>query len=786
MVRPRHLAIVLLSPLAVGTAWSQEAPGPPPASSPTEAPAAPAAQPTQPSATELPPVVVVEPSEKPKEVKTKPKAKTAKGPTAPGRPPPAATQPTGNQISATGPAGILATETKALDDARNSLLTQVGTNAYSLNQQTLESMPEGTNAPVSKVLLQAPGVTQDSVASGQIHVRNEHANLQYRINGIILPDGVAGFSQVLDTAFIGSLSLVTGALPAEFGLRTSGLIDIQTRNGAFDNGGTVSMYGGSRETRTPSFEYGGTSGQTQYFVTGRYFGSDEGIENPTSSVVPIHDNTDQGAFFGYVSTLLDSQTRLSLISGSTINRFQIPNNPGQQPMFTPFGVTDFNSALLNENQFEQNYYDVIALQKKSDNVDWQLAYYTRYSDLHFTPDPLGDLVFNGVASNVQRQSFANGLQGDGSYRLNDLHTLHTGFVVNAEQTEVGNSSLTLPTNTGVPPCNATSLDTPCNVAENVSKLGWLLGVYLQDEWKLTDNLTLNFGVRFDQMLQFVDANQWSPRVSLTYKPFDGTTLHAGYARYFTPPTQVIASPTNVAAFNNTTQASQTCGGNDPSGQPPCGSVLPERAHYFDAGIVQKLFPGFEVGVDGYYKLARDLLDDGQFGAALVLDGFNYAKAFNQGIETKANYQVGNFKAYGNIAFAEQKATDIVSNQFLFSPDELAFIANNYIYTDHSQTITASTGFSYLWQGTRFSADMIYGSGLRSGFANTDHVPAYIQVNLGLSHEFEWGAEKPATLRFDIINLFDKVYEIRDGSGIGVFAPQFGPRREFLVGLSQKF
>ena len=170
----------------------------------------------------------------------------------------------------------------------------------------------------------------------------------------------------------------------------------------------------------------------------------------------------------------------------------------------------------------------------------------------------------------------------------------------------------------------------------------------------------------------------------------------------------------------------------------------------------------------------------------MLDGFNYAKAFNQGIEIKANYQVGNFKAYGNIAFAEQKATDIVSNQFLFSPDELAFIASNYIYTDHSQTITASSGFSDLWQGIRFSADMIYGSGLRSGFANTEHVPAYTQVNLGLSHEFACGAEKPATVRFDIINLFDEVYEIRDGSGIGVFAPQFGPRREFLVGLSQKF
>jgi outer membrane receptor protein involved in Fe transport len=82
--------------------------------------------------------------------------------------------------------------------------------------------------------------------------------------------------------------------------------------------------------------------------------------------------------------------------------------------------------------------------------------------------------------------------------------------------------------------------------------------------------------------------------------------------------------------------------------------------------------------------------------------------------------------------------------------------------------------------------MIYGSGLRSGFANTDHVPSYTQVNLGLSREYLLpGWTKPTTLRFDVVNAFDKIYEIRDGSGIGVFAPQFGPRRGFYIGISQK-
>ena len=209
---------------------------------------------------------------------------------------------------------------------------------------------------------------------------------------------------------------------------------------------------------------------------------------------------------------------------------------------------------------------------------------------------------------------------------------------------------------------------------------------------------------------------------------------------------------------------------------------------FDVGVVQKIYPvpGLEVGVDGYYKIARDLLDDGQFGAAYVLNGFNYERGENLGLELKSTYTNGNFRAYGNVAWAKQIATNIVSNQFLFAPDELAYIATHYIYTDHAQVLTASAGASYLWNGTRFSASMIYGSGLRSGFANTDHLPSYTQVNLGISHEYLFpGWTKPTTLRFDVVNLFDKIYEIRDGSGIGVFAPQFGPRRGFFVGVSQK-
>jgi len=697
---------------------------------------------------------------------------------APQRPPPARPKPAPRPaVTPVQPDAnaVIATQNTQLDVVRENLSPRVGTSTFDMNRAFIETLPQGTDGPIDKVLLQAPGISQDSAASGEIHVRNEHANVQYRINGIILPDGISGFGRVLDTSFVGSLALITGALPAQFGLRTAGVIDIQTKSGkSLEQGGSVGVYGGSFDTLTPSVEYGGRIGTTEYFFTGRGFTSNLGIENPTGSYSAIHDRTLQGNFFSYTSTVLDAQTRVSTIFGNSTSHFQIPNNPGQSfccGITSAYGVSDFSSSNLNENQNEQNTFGVVALQKSVNGFDVQLAAFSRYSSLHFIPDPVGDILFNGIASDVYRRGFANGLQGDGAFPLNDANTLRAGFTVTGESTLVSNIATVEPLDSEGNP-----IDAPFPITDNNSKFGWIAGIYLQDEWRITNQLTVNFGLRFDQMWQYVNANQLSPRFNLVYKPFDGTTFHAGYARYFTPPPQAIAAPTNIAATANTTAQPENFL------QSP---VLPERAHYFDAGVVQKVTPNLQVGVDAYYKIAQDLLDDGQFGQALILSGFNYESAYNAGVELSATYKDGNFSAYGNLAWARQMAKNVVSNQYLFSNDDLAYIANNYIYTDHAQTWTASAGASYLWQGTRFTASMVYGSGLRSGFANTDHVPPYATANVGVSREFTVADLGKFTARFDVVNIFDAVYQIRSGTGIGVFAPQYGMRRGFFVGLSKK-
>ncbi|MGP0059530.1 MAG: TonB-dependent receptor, partial [Beijerinckiaceae bacterium] len=240
-------------------------------------------------------------------------------------------------------------QTEALDQVRQDIYAPVGANSYQIDRKAIDTLPQGDNTSLDKVLLQAPGVSQDSAASGDLHIRNEHANVQYRINGIFLPDGVSGFSQFLDTSFIGSMALLNGALPAQYGLHTASVVDITTRSGTYEPGGSLSMYGGSHATMMPSLTYGGTIGQTQFFFSGRFLSDNVGIENPTSSYDAIHDQTLQGKFFGYVSTLLQNDVRLSFITGTSINSFQIPNSPNQPPQFTAFGVSNFNSSLVNEN-----------------------------------------------------------------------------------------------------------------------------------------------------------------------------------------------------------------------------------------------------------------------------------------------------------------------------------------------------------------------------------------------------------------------------------------------------
>jgi outer membrane receptor for ferrienterochelin and colicins len=672
-----------------------------------------------------------------------------------------------------------------LNDARNGIQTQTGASTYVIDEAAIAAAPGGDNSLLNQVVMQAPDVAQDSF--GQFHVRGEHNGLQYRLNGIILPEGISVFGQSLDPRLISSLTLITGALPAEYGLRTAGIIDLKTKSGVIDPGGSISLYGGSHGTVQPSFNYGGSSGNLNYFVSGDFLRNDLGIESPDGSSQPLHDHTTQYHGFAYLEYILNDENRLSAVLSTSTGDFQIPNRPGLQPGIlnangTPLvvdGQSTYPSDALNENQRELNHFAILSWQHSQGALDVQTSVTARYSSLTFTPDPLGDLLFDGIAQDAYKQNVAYALQSDAAYKLSDTHTLRAGLFAQSDRSKSLTNSAVIALDSGG---NQIS-DLPQSIVDDGAKTEWMESLYLQDEWKIFPAVTLNYGLRFDKFTAFTSGQQLSPRVNVVWQALDDTVVHAGYSRYFSPPPFELVGNETVSKFTNTTAAAAVTQADTPQA---------EQANYYDIGVEQKLSRRFTVGVDTYYKQSHNLIDEGQFGAPIILTPFNYAHGKQYGAELTGNFTAEALSAYLNLAYQSAKGKDIDSAQFNFSQAELNYIAANYIHLDHEQQITASGGVSYLWLGTRYSADFLLGSGLRSdeilpdgnSIPNGAHLPYYTQINLGMSHIFHLGDAGTLTARFDVINALDKIYEIRDGTGVGVGAPQFGPRRGFFVGLSK--
>jgi outer membrane receptor protein involved in Fe transport len=668
-----------------------------------------------------------------------------------------------------------------LEAARLQIQPSLGASTYYFGSEALQTIPQGENAPLNQVLLQFPAVAQDSF--GQMHVRGEHANVQFRINGVQLPEGLSVFGQALETRIARNVSLLTGALPAQYGFFTAGVLDIQTKTGLANPGLAITVYGGSFNWLQPSFEYGGHEGPVDWFLTGDHLSNERGIENPAPTFNAIHDATQQIHGFSYMSGIIDPNTRVSVLGGAFDGRFQIPNNPGLVPTLglNVLGTTFFKSNFLNEVQHESNQFGVLSLQKHIDDIDLQIAAFVRNSVLSFSPDVIGDLLFNGVTPFARRSTLAEGVQADASWRINDSHTLRGGFLGQVEITAFDTTSSVLP----VDSTGAQTSIVPVNIIDNGARTGGFYGVYLQDEWRIFPALTLNSGLRFDGVNEFTNETQLSPRVNLVLKATDETTVHAGYSRYFVPPPFELVTPTAIALFNNTTNA--------PAVQQD-DKVRAERSHYFDVGVNQVIVPGLTIGLDGYYKLARNLIDEGQFGAPIILTAFNYAKAYVAGAILTISYDQGPWSIYGNAAYSRAMGNDIISAQFNFAPDELAYIAQHYIHLDHDQTWTGSGGIAYTFNKDtkyqmRVSVDFIAQSGLRAStptVPNGASLPEYVAVNGSIVQKLDLGIGAGTELRLDVWNIGDAVYEIRNGTGVGVGAPQFGIRRAILAGLTQRF
>ena len=268
---------------------------------------------------------------------------------------------------------------------------------------------------------------------------------------------------------------------------------------------------------------------------------------------------------------------------------------------------------------------------------------------------------------------------------------------------------------------------------------------------------------------------------MVWKPTDTTTLHAGYARYFVPPPFELVSPSTITLFVGTTAAPEVTQ-NDP--------VKSERSNYFDVGVSQIMVPGLTVGVDGFYKISNNLIDEGQFGAPIILTAFNYANGLQEGVEFTSSYDRGPWSIYGNLSWSRALGKNITSAQFNFGADELAFIGSNFIHLDHDQTWDGSAGIAYTLNQDRRSSDAVLNGRPVAKWPARQHghYPERPRATDLRPSEPVCGAEATDADRAATRRAECRRHRLSDpqwhGSGVG--APQYGIRRTILAGVTQRF
>ena len=310
-------------------------------------------------------------------------------------------------------------------------LTGSGTNKYTLTERDIDNLPMGQSSALNQVMLQMPGVALDQ--NQEIHIRGEHMGIQYRMNGIMLPLDINSdptFSQLLNATFVKSASLIDGILPAQYGYRTSGIIDLESKDGCEATPAQFTAMGGQRDTAKGIFQLGGCDSKFSYYLTGMFLQSNLGFSSAVPAPDPIHDAVTQGQGFSYLTYAFDADTKLSLISGMTLAFNQFPNQPNLPPQFTldNLNPTRYPSIAINSGLNQQDYYGVMALNGVvGPAIDYQLAYSGHYNTQSFYPDAIGDLIYQGIASRVFSSDLSNSLQGDVTYRLGSAHTIRGGF-----------------------------------------------------------------------------------------------------------------------------------------------------------------------------------------------------------------------------------------------------------------------------------------------------------------------------------------------------------------------
>ncbi|MDT7043934.1 TonB-dependent receptor [Candidatus Nitronereus thalassa] len=647
---------------------------------------------------------------------------------------------------------------------------------YSLSRTEIEALPFGSNIEFNDALLTIPGAVNGSLK--QVHIRQDHANFQVRIDGVPIPDTVSStFTDVISPRAWERADIILGGMEAQFGNRTAAVIDITSKSGTKPGFGSIQLFGGSNETVIPSFEYGGTAGDKfRYYVLNSYTTTSRGIDPPTLGDSGFHNESDRNQTFIRGDYQLNNNNNFTLLFLNSIAKFQIPNTPNQIANGTIVGLIQANNPGFNpvisqdidESQKETNQYaHLVWRHDVNASQFFSLAGYLRHTRATFETDPLNVLAYTGdtdepfSAGDQDRFAYSNGVRLDYTNVLNSEHLVKAGFQFDRTQA-VNKTELFAFNRVGGAPMGSVLMR-----RADSRLIGYREEFWVQDQYTPNDQWTFNLGVRVDNIHGFIEAAQISPRVGATFKATNNHAFHAFYGRLFTPPNLEAIRFVQLNTVGTTAEPENLTN----------NTVKPERSHYFEVGSTHAFGQIAVVQLTGYYKLSKNLSDAGQFGTTPLLNFFAFKNGWQRGIEGSIKVKLtDNLSARGNVAWGQCKGQGLQSGHFLLEQQEINDIETSEgVFCDHMQEVTSSAILTYrLLEHTTVSGQMLFGSGLRTASAgektNSQSADSVTTYNLSLTHVLPLSGKQRLLFGFDMINVFDQQELLNIGEqsiGLGV-------------------
>ncbi|MCX5720991.1 MAG: TonB-dependent receptor [Nitrospirae bacterium] len=693
-----------------------------------------------------------------------------------------------------GPVVLTLSKTREIAlEVRSSLAPihdKLSSETYAVSRKDIEELPRGNNVELQDVLLTIPSASYGSLK--QVHIRQDHANLQLRIDGVPIPDTVSStFSDVISPRAWERADIILGGMEAQYGNKTAAVLDITTKSGTKPGFGSAQMFGGSNQTASPSFEYGGTVGEKfRFYVLNSYTSTNRGIEPPTLGHSIFHGQSERNQTFMRGDYQHDNANNFSWVFLNSVAKYQIPTMPGRaldpsgqmlpllrasRPGFTPVA-----SQAIDENQQENNQYGHMVWRHDVNSSNFfNLSGYVRQTRATFKTDPFNLLAYTAdptaqfSAGSQDRSANSSGARFDHTYVPSKEHVVKAGFQVDRTQT-VNKTRLFTFADDGVGNPTGTMLE---RNADN-RLIGWRQEFWVQDQWSPNDRWTFNLGVRGDAVQYQRHEGQLSPRVGVAYKADQSNVFHVFYGRQFTPPNLEAISFAKLNTAGTKAAPENTMN----------NIVRAERAHYFEAGSDHALSRWATLQLTGYYKLSHFLSDAGQFGTTPLLNYFAFERGWQRGIDAALKLQLReDLTARGSMAWGQCKGYGLQSGHVLLDQKTINDInSTGGVFCDHSQTLTSSSLVAYRFkERTTLSGQMLYASGLRAAEegakTNSTHSPSYTIYNLSLTHviPLPWDNQK-FLLGFDVINLLDQKYLINQGEGsIGLGVSHAGMPRSFF-------